>query len=688
LFTGGESKRPGRPKKAFNIEETYSYRDQNGKLLFEVCRMEPKDFRQRRPDATGFDGWSWNTRGVKQVPYRLPELIVAVKAGETVFVVEGEKDVGALVNRGYAATCNAGGAGKWRDEFAEHFDGAKAVVVIADKDAAGRAHAASVAQKLKPCVRSIKVVELPNIGASPVKDAADYFAVGGTTDGLLAIVAGVPEYIPTQELTPGAWFKQRFPMLADKCGEPVHETLSGKRARVRDISEDFMAATLGAMGRPDAPTVYLAVEERFYTYNPATGIFERQREDGIAAKVSEMFLECVKQCREAADLSKLEFGLRDSAALAGIIRRAKGILAVADDFFATDYTEFLPVMNGMLRLNDRSLLPFSPLYRCRHKLAVAHDAEAFPTRFVDTLLKSALDAEDISLVQRWSGLALIGVNLSQIILLLTGTAGGGKSTLVSVLTGIIGNGNVGLLRTEFLNDRFEIGRLMGKTLLYGPDVSEDFLSKRTASSLKSLSGGDMMTAEFKNSNESPQVKCQFNMIVTSNSRLTVFLEGDADAWRRRLVIVRYERGKPPVPIPNFAETIISEEGSGVLNFMLDGLEALRRDKWKLHLSDRQQARVDDLLLESDSHREFVRNCLEKDSLAPGMTKAEVFTAYVEYCERREWIPMAKARFGKLGSEVIAQEYGLSVRGDICGPDGKQNDGWKFLRLKAEKDGIP
>jgi putative DNA primase/helicase len=243
-----------------------------------------------------------------------------------------------------------------------------------------------------------------------------------------------------------------------------------------------------------------------------------------------------------------------------------------------------------------------------------------------------------------------------------------------------------LLRTEFLGDRFEIGRHMDKTLLYGPDVPEDFLTKRTASILKSLTGGDVMTAEFKNSNESPQVKCQFNVIVTSNSRLAVYLEGDADAWRGRLVIVRYERAKPPVPIPNFAEKIVAEEGPGVLNFMLDGLDALRAAGWELRLNDPQQARVDDLLLESDSHREFVKNCLVKDSAAPGMTKADVYAAYVEFCDRRGWLAMSKNRFGKLGPEVIAQEFGLSVRGDIQGADGKQNDGWKSLRRKTEKGG--
>ena len=130
----------------------------------------------------------------------------------------------------------------------------------------------------------------------------------------------------------------------------------------------------------------------------------------------------------------------------------------------------------------------------------------------------------------------------------------------------------------------------------------------------------MMTAEFKNSNEAPQVKRQFNVIVTNNSRLTVYLEGDADAWRRRLVIVKYERAKPSVPIPNLAETIVAEEGPSVLNFMLEGLDALREVGWELRLNQAQQARVDNLLLESDSHREFEKNCLARDSTASGMTK--------------------------------------------------------------------
>ena len=274
----GQSKASrGRPAK-FTIAATYDYRDANDALLFQVCRMEPKDFRQRRPDDAAVGGFNWSVKVVRQVPYRLPELIAAVKGGLPVFIAEGEKDVEALVRHGFAGTCNAGGACKWRGEFGEHFDGAKSVVIIADKDKAGRDHAADVAAKLKPLCRSVKVIELPDVEARPVKDAADYFAAGGTADTLRALVADAPEFVPNEERTPGTWFKQRFPKLAEEYGEPVQESISGKRAQVRDLSEDFMAAVLGPVGMPEAPTVYFPMEDRFYTYNPATGIFGHQRE--------------------------------------------------------------------------------------------------------------------------------------------------------------------------------------------------------------------------------------------------------------------------------------------------------------------------------------------------------------------------------------------------------------------------
>lgn len=86
------------------IVAAYPYEDEHGRLMSEVVRLEPKTFRQRRPDGAG--GWIWNLEGVKRVLYRLPRVVEAVKAGKTVYVVEGEKDVEGLERFGLVVTCS------------------------------------------------------------------------------------------------------------------------------------------------------------------------------------------------------------------------------------------------------------------------------------------------------------------------------------------------------------------------------------------------------------------------------------------------------------------------------------------------------------------------------------------------------------------------------------------------------
>jgi hypothetical protein len=213
------------------IVASYDYRDEDGKLLFQVCRFDPKDFRQRRPDQTALDGWTWKTTGVRRVLYRLPELLAAAKDDKPVFIVEGEKDVEALAKHGLAATCNCGGAGKWRAEYNGAFKGA-AVFIIADKDAPGRAHAVAVAEGVKPLVRCVKVLELPDVAGKTVKDAADYFAAGGTADDLRKLADAAPEY-PAPGIVP-----QEAPLPAfhyDKAkGDYWRKTPHGDFVRVNE----------------------------------------------------------------------------------------------------------------------------------------------------------------------------------------------------------------------------------------------------------------------------------------------------------------------------------------------------------------------------------------------------------------------------------------------------------------------
>ena len=118
------------------IVETYDYCDENGQLLFQTARYEPKDFRQRRPDGKG--GWIWNLNGVRRVLYNLPALTKA-DPSELVIIVEGERDADRLIELGVLATTCPMGAGKWSKVDASPLHGRR-VAALRDNDDAGRKH--------------------------------------------------------------------------------------------------------------------------------------------------------------------------------------------------------------------------------------------------------------------------------------------------------------------------------------------------------------------------------------------------------------------------------------------------------------------------------------------------------------------------------------------------------------------
>jgi hypothetical protein len=191
-------------RKPGKIVATYDYTGPDGTLLFQVCRFDPKDFRQRRPDGKG--GWIWDMQGVERVLYRLPELAGA----DEVFVCEGEKDADALAALGCTATCNAGGAGKWKPEYSESLAG-KRCIIIPDADEPGRKHAELVAASLAGKAAWVGIIELPAaVNGRPVKDSTDFIEATGdpaaAAEKLGELYEGVAEWATEagQESSPEA----------------------------------------------------------------------------------------------------------------------------------------------------------------------------------------------------------------------------------------------------------------------------------------------------------------------------------------------------------------------------------------------------------------------------------------------------------------------------------------------------
>lgn len=169
------------------VVKTYDYRDETGKLLYQVCRMEPKTFLQRRPDGSG--GWIWNLQGTRRVLYRLPELYVLPRES-VVWIVEGEKDADRLASHGLHATTSCGGAGKWRKEYCDVLRGHR-VAVIADNDDPGREHADDIEKSLRRIAKRTVTLELP--GLPPKGDVSDWLNAGGIAGELYGLARAAYE---------------------------------------------------------------------------------------------------------------------------------------------------------------------------------------------------------------------------------------------------------------------------------------------------------------------------------------------------------------------------------------------------------------------------------------------------------------------------------------------------------------
>jgi putative DNA primase/helicase len=175
------------------IRTVYPYRDEEGELLYEQVRFEPKSFAFCRPIRSG--GRIWNLKDTRLVPYNLPEVIEA----DEIYISEGEKDAETVKSFGLVATCNPGGAGKWREPYSKFFK-KKKVYVLQDDDATGRKHAQAVAESVARYASEVRLI--PTF--KNAKDVSEWIEKGGTKKQLQKLVAKTPRFEAKEKSTENA----------------------------------------------------------------------------------------------------------------------------------------------------------------------------------------------------------------------------------------------------------------------------------------------------------------------------------------------------------------------------------------------------------------------------------------------------------------------------------------------------
>ena len=227
------------------IVATYDYRDETGKLVFQAVRKEPKGFYQRRPNPDG-EGWINNVQGCRVLPFHLPELLA--KPDELVLIPEGEKDCLSLERIGLLATCNAGGAGKWKHDHAKPLAG-RDVVILPDNDEPGQKHGQQVARSLVGIADSIKLLDLP--GLADKGDVTDWIAAGGTREQLLELVAAAPEWKPSDKLLEGLNDKPEVRAGTASSGKVItYRRITAAELDAAEFTTEYLIEWLLVAGQP------------------------------------------------------------------------------------------------------------------------------------------------------------------------------------------------------------------------------------------------------------------------------------------------------------------------------------------------------------------------------------------------------------------------------------------------------
>ena len=605
----------------------YRYTDERGDLLYEVLRYPPapggkKDFRQRRPDGNG--GWEWDLKGVKRVPYRLPQVI----ASQSVFIVEGEKDVHTIESLGFVGTTNSGGSNqRWLPEWSRYFQG-KSVVIVPDNDAPGLKHGHQIYQSLRNVASTLKFLVLP-IG----KDVTDWVESGGTADQLIDLAANSPEpEIEDPAESPAVKDAER--LLARGSGVN-YEPAGGAKRTAWDISK---------MVTRDH-SVMVDKTGRIWNYNARywENIPERQLR---AWALEHDFHEKPSRSRqnEAVDLTM------SSTYTSEIPWRQLGPLEV-------------PCHNGMVNVATCEVRPHRKEDYLEAVIPHAYDPACKPKLWLQVLDdyfgESAANAgfEDpdgqakIDVIQEFFGYILLPHARYKAALICHGERDCGKSQVADVAKLLVGKGNYCVIGLDKFGDPRACAPIVGRMLNAVGDIPQDALMDDGG--FKNLvSTGDAITIDPKNVHPFEYIPfCKH--LICCNSLPQINDQTDA-AWSR-MRLVHFTRTFRRSEQKRDLIDALGLEMPGILAWAVEGADRLVRNSGHFTPISQSDKMLDDARRDANPPATFIAEEMSENSEEGSYTAMDEVRERFAKWWRKPFTPIWFGRRVKSAGHKIVQK---------------------------------
>lgn len=191
--------------------------------------------------------------------------------------------------------------------------------------------------------------------------------------------------------------------------------------------------------------------------------------------------------------------------------------------------------NGTLDLRTGEFEPIFYTYDY-NTVRIPHNYNAEASRPINTInfLSMITDkTEEIDFIFQWMGYLMVKGYPIQKMLFLNGDGGNGKSTLIKLMTSVVGEDNTSAVSMKSLIDnRFQSALLYNKLFNTVADIGSDFFDD--SSILKALTGDDVITIERKGENGFSYKN--FAKMTYSCNRLPKFKDTSGGLERRILVL--------------------------------------------------------------------------------------------------------------------------------------------------------
>lgn len=300
--------------------------------------------------------------------------------------------------------------------------------------------------------------------------------------------------------------------------------------------------------------------------------------------------------------------------------------------FITPNSNVICFKNGTLNVATRLLESHSPGHMLLNRIDYDYIADAACPGFMAFLesiwVRDSDREQKITFIREWLGYLLVADTRMQKMLILKGEGANGKSVLMDVVRGMIGEINTTSVMLDRLRMPYVRATMEGRLLNQSADLPKRGIV--SDGDLKAIISGDPIEASPK-LKPSYTIKTYVRMMVATNNMPNS--RDTSDGYIRRLIILGFNRQFSEAERnPHLLQSLL-QEMPGIIAWAVGGLYQLR-EQGRFTIPSSSEQAVQTYREDISPVRLFAEECLVPSPDRLGFLSKDLFMAYRSWCRDR------------------------------------------------------